>query len=78
MSELLQTGCKEEKLGQRNFKQQLRHIGNKFVFHFILLFSFELLFQASPSFLYTASAPVKFHCDNCAACSPSQPSSIPA
>jgi hypothetical protein len=26
MSEILQTACKEAKLGQRNFKQQLRHI----------------------------------------------------
>jgi hypothetical protein len=34
MSELLQTAFKETKLGQRNFKQQLRHIGNKFLFHF--------------------------------------------
>jgi hypothetical protein len=41
MSELLQTACEEVKQGQRNFKQQLRHIGNKFVFHFLLLFRKE-------------------------------------
>jgi hypothetical protein len=69
MSELLQTACKEAKLGQRNFKQQLRHIGNKFVFHFLLLFSFQPPFQASPSFLYTVCARARFHCDSCASCS---------
>jgi hypothetical protein len=60
MSELLQTACEEAKQGQRNFKQQLRHIGNKFVFHFLLLFSFQPPFQASP-FLYTVCARARFH-----------------
>jgi hypothetical protein len=54
MSALLRTACIEVKLGQRNFRQQLRHLGSKFVFHFLLLFSFQPPFQASPSFLNTA------------------------
>jgi hypothetical protein len=47
MSELLQTVSKEAQLGQRNFWQQLSHINNKYIFHFLLPFSFLLSFQTS-------------------------------
>jgi hypothetical protein len=50
MSGLLQTVCKKVKQGKRNFKQQRRHIGNEFVFHFLLRFNFQPPFQVSPSF----------------------------
>jgi hypothetical protein len=50
MSELLHTACKEAKQGQRNFKQQHRHIGNKFVFHFSCCSASNRLFRPLPSF----------------------------
>jgi hypothetical protein len=60
-AEYLRDYCREGKLEQRDF-QQLRHIHNKFVFHFLLLFSFQ------PSFAYTVCARARFHCDSCASC----------
>jgi hypothetical protein len=58
----------KKKKGHKNVKQQLRHIGNKVVFHFLQLFSFKPPFQTSP-FPYAVCMRAWFHCKSSASCS---------